>query len=142
MRFTPVLALAASLLPVVAIAQEPAPPPPQERLAPVDKALSDPATQKRIGQMLRVLGEVVLDMPLAPLAEAAADMAGEKAADIPPGATLRSIVPQASRLPEQIERTAPRALDAAGSLARALETMMPTLRDMAKSLEEVTPPPR
>lgn len=142
MRSIAALCLAAALLAPHPAAAQDAAPPPDEGLARIDEALSDPARQEQIAQTLRVLGEIVVDMPLAPLADAAAKIAGEDARDLPPGATLRSIAPEASRLPEQLERNAPRALAAMGSLAEALEKMMPALRDMARRLEEAAPPPR
>jgi len=129
-------ALMAAPLPVAA---QDLPPAESEELTDLQATLSDPAKQQEIAATLRVLGEVLLDLPLAPLAEAARDITGEEMPEVSPDTTLRSMAPEASRLPEQLERNAPRAMAAMGEMSRAFETMLPALRDMAKRLEEHAP---
>ena len=109
-------------------------------LSDIETTLVDPAKQEEIAATLRVLGEVLLDMPLAPLADAVEQMTGETMADVTPNTTLRSIAPEASRVPEELERQTPRAMEAMGALTGALETMLPALRDMADRLEEALLP--
>ncbi|WP_394270537.1 hypothetical protein [Qipengyuania sp.] len=137
------LVLGAFCLPTAALAQDqetdrmPAP----EVSASIKAHLSDPARQAQLARTLRVLGEVMLDLPLAPLADAAAQIAGEDGPAIPPGTTLRSMAPEASRLPELAERATPRALDALAALAETLDAMAPALRDLSAQLEDTAPPP-
>ncbi|MBX7458446.1 hypothetical protein K3152_09330 [Qipengyuania sp. 1NDH17] len=103
----------------------------------------DPEQQRQMALMLRTMSEVLLDMPLAPLMEALNDVggsvAGEDAPEVDPDATLRSMAPEADRVPEEIEKNLPRALDAMGSMAEAMEKMMPALKDMAERMKEVGP---
>ena len=99
----------------------------------------DPEQQRQMALMLRTMSEVLLDMPLAPLMEAMGSVAGEDAPDVEPDATLRSMAPQADRVPEEIEKNLPRALDAMGSMAEVMEKMMPALKDMAERMKDVAP---
>lgn len=103
----------------------------------VAEKLSDPATQKALAQSVRVMGEILLDMPLAPLANAAAQMAGEEAADVDPDATLRKLGgPAASDVPAQIEENLPQMMGTAAVMAEGLGTMLPMLRQMAEQMQE------
>ena len=111
----------------------------REVLTDLQTTLADPAKQQEVAATLRVLGEVLLDLPLAPLADAARDITGEEMPEISPDTTLRSMAPEASRLPERLEENAPRAMEAMGEMSRALATMLPALRDMAKRLEDASP---
>ena len=98
--------------------------------------LGDPATQKALAQSVRVMGEILLDMPLAPLADAAARMAGEDGADVDPDATLRNLAgPDAADMPQQIEEKLPQMMGAASAMAGSLETMLPVLRQMAAQMQ-------
>ena len=58
-------------------------------LAGLGEQMHDPERQRDMALMLRAMTEVLLDMPIAPLAEAAAEMAGEDARPIDPDMTLR-----------------------------------------------------
>ncbi len=113
-----------------------------EPLSEMQATLADPAKQQRIAATLRVLGEVLLDMPLAPLADMAERITGEAMPDVSPHTTLRSMAPEASRLPEQLKRGTPRAMAAMGEMTQALEALLPALRDMANRLDEAAPPAR
>ena len=99
----------------------------------------DPEQQRQMALMLRTMSEVLLDLPLAPLMEAVGEVAGEDAPHVDPDATLRTLSPQADRVPEEIEKNLPRALDAMGSMANAMEAMMPALRDMAERMKNAAP---
>lgn len=109
----------------------------------VARQLQDPEKQREMALMLRAVSEVLLDLPLAPMMEAmgevSEDLTGEPAPGFDPDATLRSVAPQAERVPEEIEKNLPRALDAMGSMAQAFETMMPALADMAERMKDVVP---
>ena len=105
--------------------------------------MQDPDTQREFALMARAMGEVLLDLPIAPLVAAAGevseDLTGKELPPVDPDATLRKIAPLSSRAPEEIERNLPRALNAMGSMAKALETMAPTLRDMAARMKTIAP---
>ena len=105
--------------------------------------MQDPDTQREFALMARAMGEVLLDLPIAPLVAAAGevsqDLTGKDLPPVDPDATLRKIAPLSSRAPEEIERNLPRALNAMGSMAKALETMAPTLKDMAARMKTMAP---
>ena len=117
---------------------------PGEDFSGMAERFKDPEQQRQMALMLRTMSEVLLDMPLAPLMEAlnevGGEMTGEDAPEVDPDATLRSMAPQAGRVPEEIEKNLPRALDAMGSMAEAMEKMMPALKDMAERMKDVAPP--
>ena len=128
-------AAAALVLPVPALAQDAgataAP------LADLGERMKDPEAQREMALMLQAMTEVLLDMPIGPLAEAAADMAGEEAKKIDPDVTLRQMIPDADRVSDEIARNAPRAMQAAGSMAEGMATMAPMLRDMAARMRDI-----
>ena len=101
--------------------------------------MQDPEKQREMALMLRTMSEVLLDLPLAPLMNSMNEIAGEEAPKVDPDATLRSVAPAAGRVPEQVEKNLPRALDAMGSMAEAFETMMPALKDMAERMKDAAP---
>lgn len=105
-------------------------------LAGLSETMGDPARQRELALMLRAMTEVLLDVPIAPLAQAAADMAGAKARDIDPDLTLRKVAPGAGAVGERIERDLPRAMATVGSLADSLAAMTPLIEDMAGRLRE------
>ncbi|MBL4718467.1 MAG: hypothetical protein JKZ02_08535 [Erythrobacter sp.] len=129
-------ALAVCTLPVPALAQDA----PAAPLADLGEQMRDPAYQRDMALMLQAMTEVLLDMPIAPLAQAAAEMAGEKTRDIDPDLTLRRAVPQADRVGDEVARTVPRAMQAAGTMAEGLAAMAPLLRDMAGRMRGAIPP--
>ncbi len=106
-------------------------------LSSVVDSLGDPQKQREIGLMLQALSEVLLDLPIAPLAQAAAEITGDDPDDVDPHMTLRSVAPQSSDIPEKIGENVPRAMGTIASLAKGLETMLPALREMASRVEEV-----
>ncbi|MDG5746644.1 hypothetical protein P8Q88_00475 [Qipengyuania sp. XHP0207] len=101
--------------------------------------LRDPVRQREMALMLQTMTEVLLDLPIAPLAQAAADMAGERAEDIDPDLTLRKVAPDAGRVSEEVAVVVPRAMQAMGGLAEGLSDMAPALRDMADRLRDALP---
>ncbi|MBQ94284.1 MAG: hypothetical protein CL510_00365 [Actinobacteria bacterium] len=108
-------------------------------LAGLGEQMHDPERQRDMALMLRAMTEVLLDMPIAPLAEAAAEMAGEDARPIDPDMTLRQMTPEADRIGEEVARNVPRAMQAAGSMAEGLAAMTPLLREMAERFREAMP---
>lgn len=114
----------------------------EERESPFSEMaerMRDPEKQRQMALMLRTMSEVLLDMPLAPLMNSVGEIAGEDAPRVDPDATLRSVAPEADRVPEEIEKNLPRALDTMGSMADAFEQMMPALEQMAERLRDAAP---
>ena len=114
----------------------------EERESPFSEMaerMRDPENQRQMALMLRTMSEVLLDMPLAPLMNSVGEIAGEDAPRVDPDATLRSVAPEADRVPEEIEKNLPRALDTMGSMADAFEQMMPALEQMAERLRDAAP---
>ena len=111
----------------------------REGLSDLGEQMRDPAYQRDMALMLQAMTEVLLDMPVAPLAQAAAEIADKEAGDIDPDLTLRRMVPQADRAGEEVARVVPRAMQAAGSMAEGLAAMTPLLRDMAARMRAIAP---
>ncbi len=132
-------AFAAFVLPVPALSQESAEPQ-AASLAELGEQMRDAERQRETALMLQALTEVLLDMPIAPLAEAAAEMAGEQAERIDPDMTLRQVAPDADRVSDEVARNVPRAMEAAGALAEGLAAMTPVLREMAERFRATLPP--
>lgn len=107
---------------------------PAERLS---EKLSDPVLQDRLAASVAVMGEVLLDLPLAPILEAAAEVAGEDPRDVPPDTTLRHFAgPGAERLPEEVSRELPRMMGTMASMAGGMEAMVPALREIADRMRD------
>ena len=111
----------------------------RESLSDLGDQMGDPAYQRDMALMLQAMTEVLLDMPVAPLAQAAAEIADKEAGDIDPDLTLRRMVPQADRAGEEVARVVPRAMQAAGSMAEGLAAMTPLLRNMAARMRAIAP---
>ena len=111
----------------------------REGLSDLGEQMRDPAYQRDMALMLQAMTEVLLDMPVAPLAQAAAQMADKETRDIDPDLTLRRMVPQADRAGEEVARVVPRAMQAAGSMAEGLAAMTPLLRNMAARMRAIAP---
>ena len=145
MRLIP-LALVAAAMPLPALAQDAELLTPEEAeetsLEQMSDKLSDPLRQQELAMMARAMGEVLLDLPLAPLTEALAEIAGEDAPAMDRGTTLRALAPEASRVPAEIEKNLPRAMEAMGALAGAMETLAPELRAMARRFQQALPQER
>lgn len=98
--------------------------------------LSDPVFQQTLAETVAVMGEILLDMPLAPMAEAAAEMAGKDPAAVDPDLTLRKAAPGASRVPGEMADKLPRMMDGMAGMAGGIEAMLPALRTMAERMEK------
>ena len=124
-----------------AAAQDPLPP--EERAAPMGEErldalaerLADPDTQEQLSATLATLSDVLLDLPLAPMAEAVAEAAGEDPEAVDPDVTLRSMAPGAGEVPRVIEDRLPEAMDRMAGMSGALAKMLPALRDLADRFE-------
>lgn len=101
--------------------------------------LSDPVVQEQLATTVSVLSEVLLDLPLAPLADALAEAGVESADRIPNDTTLRKLAPQADRVPGEIADKLPQMMGAMASMAKGMEAMMPALKDMATQMKKALP---
>ncbi len=136
------LSLAAIAVPAPLLAQDadlPVPEFEEEAAADLAEKFSDPEYQRQTAMLMRTLSEVLLDLPLGPLMEAAGEMAGKEVPVVDHDSTLRSMAPEADRIPEEIERNLPRAMEAMGTMAEALEDMRPALEEMAARLQDSLP---
>lgn len=147
MRILALCAAAALAFPAAASASEPAPLPDFELYdaplyapeieyeEPLSQRLADPVVQNELASTVAVLGEILLDMPLAPIVEPMAEIAGRDPGSVDPDLTLRKMRPEASDVPGRVARDLPRAMGAMASMADSLEAMRPALREMAERLE-------
>lgn len=142
-------AAAALALPAAAVAQAPgdpyqgdiygdyelAPPYDEPRYdEPLSERLSDPATQEHLASTIAVLGEVLLDLPLAPIIEPMAEIAGRDPDSVDPDLTLRKMNPEAGDIAARAATRLPQAMDAMAAMAGSIEAMAPALDMMADRL--------
>ncbi|WP_435416819.1 hypothetical protein WAB17_07925 [Parerythrobacter aurantius] len=127
MLLTAVVAL--SLVPVAASAQEE-----EDAAAELTETLRDPRTQDQMAASVSALSRALLDMDLAPLAEAIGKATGEPVEALERGRTLREMSPDAERVPEAIERELPQAMDRMADMGDAFALMLPALRQMAEQI--------
>ena len=133
-RLAPVAAAALACMPAPALAQD------DDAGAHLSERWSDTAEQARMAGTLAALSEVVLSLPIAPLADALEESTGEPVPDIKPDTTLRSLAgPHADRISPGIERNVPRVMGAVAGIAESARAMMPALRGMAARLREAAP---
>lgn len=130
-------AAAMVVAPVPALAQDSEVAAQQERIGALSDTLRDPATQAQVADTLGALSQVLLNLKVAPFAEAMAQATGEPAPDIDPDAQVRDLAPEAEQLPEAIDRELPRAMDRMAGMGDAMQTLLPVLRDMATQFGRV-----
>ncbi|WP_374408754.1 hypothetical protein [Pelagerythrobacter sp.] len=102
--------------------------------APLSQRLADPAAQEQMAATIAVLGEVLLDLPLAPFVAPLAEATGAAPGSVDPDLTLRSMNPQAGDIPAEAARELPRAMGAMAAMAGSIEAMRPALGEMAERL--------
>jgi len=131
--------LAAVSLPGPAFAQED--PEAQERaFADAVDTMADPAVQEQAALMAAMLVGAVMEMPVGPLAEAAAQMAGEDAPAIDPDARVRDLVgPQAANAPEIVAERLPEMMQAMAGMAGTFEQLLPQMRAIAENYAREMP---
>jgi hypothetical protein len=142
-------ALAALALPAGAAAQAPGDyyegdvygdyqvaPPYEEPLydQPLSQRLGDPVVQDQMASTIAVFGEVLLDLPLAPILEPMAEIAGRDPGSVDPDMTLRKMNPEAGDVAARAARELPQAMDAMAAMAGSIEAMRPALDLMADRL--------
>ena len=101
--------------------------------------LADPAVQQQLTTTVAVLGDVLLDLPLAPLAKALADAGVEAADEIPGDTTLRKLAPGTTGLQDEVAERMPQMMGAMARMAKGMNAMMPALRDMAAQARRALP---
>ena len=124
--------LVAFAAPVPALAQDRT----EEDAARVADTLRDPVLQESVAAGMAAASEALLDVPLAPLARAVAEAAGDDPRDVDPNMTLRSVSPEAEDVPAEIHDKLPRVMGAMAGVAGGVSAMIPALREMAARMEE------
>ena len=125
-------ALAALAAPLPALAQSA----PEETAREVERTLGDPATQEAMAEGMAAASEALLDVPLAPLARAVKQAAGENPDEVDPDLTLRRASPDAQDVPAQVRESLPRMMGAMAGMAGGMSAMSPALREMAARMRE------
>ncbi len=108
----------------------------EEAAARIEQTLRDPAMQEAMAEGMAAASEALLDVPLAPLARAAAEVAGEDPEHVDPDMTLRDVSPEAADVPGQVRDKLPRMMGAMAGMAGGVGAMMPALREMALRMRE------
>lgn len=124
--------LVALAAPVPALAQDDT----EAAAARTAEKLRDPVLQERMADGMAAASEALLDVPLAPLARAVAEAAGEDPRDVDPDMTLRHVSPEAQDIPAEIHDKLPRAMGAMAGMAGGFSAMMPALREMAERMRD------
>ncbi|MGX7927700.1 hypothetical protein ACWPMX_14115 [Tsuneonella sp. HG094] len=104
----------------------------EESAAEIEHTLRNPATQAAVAEGMAAASEALLDVPLAPLARAVKQAAGENPDEVDPDMTLRRASPESQDVPHKVRESLPRMMGAMGSMAGGMGAMMPALREMAE----------
>ena len=129
------LALPATLLaapaPALARAEDRAPP----ELSGAIAEMADPARQQQVAAMAAAMAGMLLEMPVGPMLQSMARMAGEDPEAIDPATRVADLAgPQAGEMPDEIAARVPEMMGSKAAMAGALEAMLPQLREMARNL--------
>ena len=115
----------------------------ERMLQSMAEQLSDPERQEQLAMTMATLSEVLLDLPLAPilqpLSQAAGDTTDKPMPEVDPDATLRTLAPQASELPAQIQEKLPEAMSRMAGLSEGLSALLPALAAMGEQLRDRLP---
>lgn len=122
-------ALTALVTPSLAAAQDA-----EESVAEIEQTLGNPATQAAVAEGMAAASEALLDVPIAPLARAVKQAAGEDPDEVDPDMTLRRVSPESEDVPGKVRESLPRMMGAMGSMAGGMGAMMPALREMAERM--------
>jgi len=103
--------------------------------------LSDPQAQVAASAALAAMAQTILDLDVSSYARALSAMGGDESLrHLPPDATLGDLAgPGAERMPRTIARNVPRAMGSAAEMARAIDEMMPQLKETARKLKRSLP---
>ena len=124
--------LVAAVLSAPAFAQDDT----EQAVARTAETLRDPVLQQRMAAGMAAASEALLDVPLAPLARAVAQAAGEDPRVVDPNMTLRSVSPEASDVPAEIHDKLPRMMGAMAGMAGGMSAMIPALREVAERMRD------
>jgi hypothetical protein len=108
----------------------------EEATAEIERTLGDPATQAAVAEGMAAASEALLDVPLAPLARAVKQAAGDDPDEVDPDMTLRRVSPEAEDLPHKVRESLPQVMGAMAGMAGGLGAMMPAMREMAERMRE------
>ncbi len=123
-----VLATAAALVSSPAFAAE-------GDAARIAEELADPAQQAEVAALAQTMAAILLEMNIAPLARAAAEMEGKDPESIDPDLTVRDLAgPEAADAPRELAVRVPQMMGALATLAVAMEAMLPQLRAMGEQM--------
>ncbi len=102
------------------------------------RALSDPAMQHRMGDMLAALAGALMELDVAPLVDAVDQAQGKhKAKRNRHGMKLGDLAgPEARSAPEAVRRAAPQVMGQMAGMAGAMEAMLPQLEAMGEKLKD------
>jgi hypothetical protein len=126
------LTATAALLPAPALAQEA-----DSETRHLAEELRDPVRQEQMAAMIEAMAGVFLEVPVAPLICAAAEMAGEDPDAIDPDATVGDLVgPEAADAPREMAQRLPQMMAAMAGAAVALEDMLPRLAEIGERARE------
>jgi hypothetical protein len=99
--------------------------------------LQDPATQADIAAMIQTMSAAMLDMPVAPLLRAKAEIEGTDPEEGDPDLTVSDLAgPEAETAPREIAVRLPQMMGALAVLAASFEQMLPQLRAMGDALAQ------
>lgn len=122
------------------VAEGPAPDQ-DESLSELAKTLADPGEQQKMAAMIGAVGEVLMQLPVGPLAEAMTQAVPEEMApdmpEIAHDATLRDLAGPSSarRMQAEIADKVPVMMGMLAGLAKGAETMRPALNDLGRQLQ-------
>lgn len=134
------IAIAAISLATPAWAHEPVPTASMETGArELAQTLGDPVHQQELTRSIQTLSDVLLDLPLAPIARPLAEAAGSDPRSVDPDLTLRRLSPRASAVPGAIGRELPRAMDSMARMSDAMARLAPALQSALQQFEDAMP---
>lgn len=125
---------AIALAPVPALARE-------ARTGPIMGQLGDPQTQRAMAGALAAMTEALLDIKVAPFAQAMDTMGdpegNHRSRPIDPNTTLGDMAgPEARRMPREVARKLPQMMGAMGAMAGAMAAMLPQLEAMGEKMKD------
>lgn len=130
-------ALVAALAPLPVLAKEE---PAATRADEVAAKLNDPMTQYAVAGMLSAMAKSLLEMPVAPIADAVEQASGKRVGNLPRDARVADLAgTDHERVREQIVTHVPRAMSALGAFAISAQAMAPEFERMARQLRESLP---
>lgn len=106
-----------------------------QALTELSEKLADPAFQEQSAIMGEALMQVLLDLPVGPMAEALNKATDGRSPAIDPDATVRDLAPKAEQLPGEVGENLPVAMTALSGMTEGMAAMLPALRNMAQRMK-------